>query len=121
MKTIKYLLFAFIAPFVLAGCSDDIKYTPGEGEDPDCYGVYFPSQEYATDNERDPAEPTTLPFTAKRKNYKDAITVPVEVTALRTASSLFRRSNSKQDRRRPNLPWVSPMPRSAKPTNVPSA
>lgn len=59
MKTIKYLLFAFIAPFVLAGCSDDIKYTPGEGEDPDCYGVYFPSQEYATDNERDPAEPTT--------------------------------------------------------------
>ena len=47
MKTIKYLLFAFIAPFVLAGCSDDIKYTPGEGEDPDCYGVYFPSQDKA--------------------------------------------------------------------------
>ena len=93
MKTIKYLLFAFIAPFVLAGCSDDIKYTPGEGEDPDCYGVYFPSQEYATDNERDPAEPTTLPFTAKRKNYKDAITVPVEVTG--TQDGIFTVSEIK--------------------------
>ena len=121
MKTIKYLLFAFIAPFVLAGCSDDIKYTPGEGEDPDCYGVYFPSQEYATDNERDPAEPTTLPFTAKRKNYKDAITVPVEVTGTQDGIFTVSESNSKQDRRRPNLPWISPMPRSARPTNVPSA
>lgn len=81
MKTIKYLLYALIATFVLAGCSDDIKYTPGENEDPNCYGVYFLSQEYAGDNELDPSEPTTLPFTAKRKNYKDAITVPIEVSS----------------------------------------
>lgn len=44
MKTIKYILYALTATFVLASCSDDIKYTPGEGEDTDCYGVYFPSQ-----------------------------------------------------------------------------
>ena len=47
MKTIKYILYALTATFVLASCSDDIKYTPGEGEDTDCYGVYFPSQENA--------------------------------------------------------------------------
>lgn len=81
MKTIKYILYAFIATFVLASCSDDIKYTPGEGDDPNSYGVYFLSQKHAGDNELDPAEPTTLSFTAMRKNYKDAITVPVEVSS----------------------------------------
>ena len=81
MKTIKYILYALTATFVLASCSDDIKYTPGEGEDTDCYGVYFPSQENAGDQELDPAEPTTLTFTAMRKNYNDAITVPVEVSS----------------------------------------
>ena len=55
MKTIKYILYALTATFVLASCSDDIKYTPGEGEDTDCYGVYFPSQENAGDQELDPA------------------------------------------------------------------
>ena len=35
MKTIKYILYALTATFVLASCSDDIKYTPGEGEDTD--------------------------------------------------------------------------------------
>ena len=93
MKTIKYLLYAFIATFVLAGCSDDIKYTPGEGEDTDCYGVYFPSQENAGDQELDPAEPTTLTFTAMRKNYNDAITVPVEVSS--TQDGLFTVSEIK--------------------------
>lgn len=81
MKTFKYLLFAFIAAFVGVGCSDDPTYTPGDGEDPNSYGVYFPKQENATDVELDPADPTVLEFTARRKNFKDAITVPVEVTS----------------------------------------
>lgn len=81
MKTIKYILYALIATFVLAGCSDDPTYTHGESEDPNCYGVYFPSQKYAGDNELDPAEPTVLPFTAMRKNYNDAITVPIEISS----------------------------------------
>ena len=93
MKTIKYILYALTATFVLASCSDDIKYTPGEGEDTDCYGVYFPSQENAGDQELDPAEPTTLTFTAMRKNYNDAITVPVEVSS--TQDGLFTVSEIK--------------------------
>lgn len=93
MKTIKYILYTLTATFVLASCSDDIKYTPGEGEDTDCYGVYFPSQENAGDQELDPAEPTTLTFTAMRKNYNDAITVPVEVSS--TQDGLFTVSEIK--------------------------
>lgn len=80
MKTIKYLLFAFMAAFVFSGCSDDPTYTPGEGEDPNSYGVYFPSQENAGTVELDPAAETELVFKVVRKNFNDEITVPVEVS-----------------------------------------
>lgn len=79
MKTIKYLLFAFAAAFVFAGCSDDPTYAPGEGEDPNSYGVYFPSQESTGNSEFDPADEVKLTFKAMRKNFNDAITVPVEI------------------------------------------
>lgn len=44
MKAIKYFLYALIATFVFAGCSDDPTYTRGESEADGCYGVYFPSR-----------------------------------------------------------------------------
>lgn len=80
MKKIKYFLFTLIATCVFAGCSDDPTYTRGESEAEGCYGVYFPSQDNADDLELDPADPTTLTFTAMRSNDTDAITVPVVVT-----------------------------------------
>lgn len=80
MKKIKYFLFTLIATCVFAGCSDDPTYTRGESEAEGCYGVYFPSQDNADDLELDPADPTTLTFTAMRTNDTDAITVPVVVT-----------------------------------------
>ena len=80
MKAIKYFLYALIATFVFAGCSDDPTYTRGESEADGCYGVYFPSQDNAADLELDPADPTVLTFTAMRTNDADAITVPVTVT-----------------------------------------
>ena len=49
MKAIKYFLYALIATFVFAGCSDDPTYTRGESEADGCYGVYFPSQDNAAD------------------------------------------------------------------------
>lgn len=80
MKAIKYFLYALIATFVFAGCSDDPTYTRGESEADGCYGVYFPSQDNAADLELDPADPTVLTFTAMRTNDADAITVPVTVS-----------------------------------------
>lgn len=91
MKTIKYILFAFLATFTLAGCSDDLTYVGGENEDPDCYGVYFPTQEQAGDIELDPADPMKITFTARRAKSEGAITVPVDVSGtddVFTASAL---------------------------------
>ncbi len=39
MKAIKYFLYALIATFVFAGCSDDPTYTRGESEADGCYVV----------------------------------------------------------------------------------
>lgn len=80
MKTIKYFVFAFLATFVLAGCTDDLTYDRGGNEDPNCYGVYFPSQA-DTDKELDPDDPTEAEFTIARTKDEDAITVPVVVSS----------------------------------------
>ena len=45
MKTLKSLLYVFLAAFLFVGCNDDENFNPGEPEDPDCYSVYFPTQE----------------------------------------------------------------------------
>lgn len=79
MKTLKNILYAFIAVFVLAGCDDSSDYLTGAPEDPDCYNVYFPAQDNATDLELDPAAETKLSFIARRTNSEGAITVPVSV------------------------------------------
>ena len=79
MKTLKNILYAFIAVFVLAGCDDDGDYLAGAPENPDCYNVYFPAQDNATDLELDPAAETKLSFIARRTNSEGAITVPVSV------------------------------------------
>ena len=42
VKTLKHILWAFLATAVWAGCSDDPTYTKGAEENPDNYGVYFP-------------------------------------------------------------------------------
>lgn len=93
MKTFRYLLFALLAAFVSAGCTDDLTYTPGEGDQPGTYGVYFPTQANATALDLDPADPTTKTYTIKRTNSKDEITVPVVVEA--TPENVFEVSEIK--------------------------
>ena len=57
MKAIKYFLYALIATFVFAGCSDDPTYTRGESEADGCYGVYFPSQDLSLIHISEPTRP----------------------------------------------------------------
>ena len=81
MKTLKSLLYALAATVLLAGCSDDETYTAGEQENPDCYGVYFPSQANIADLELDPADEPALSFTVRRTKSEGEITVPVTITS----------------------------------------
>lgn len=104
MKTFKYLWSAFIAVFVLAACTDDIDYTPGEGEDPNSYGVYFPSQDNSGDVELDPADDTVLEFKAMRRKTDDAIIVPVEVTS--SEEGLFQVSEIKFEKGQPETTFT---------------
>ena len=81
MKTLKSLLYVFLAAFLFVGCSDDENFNPGEPEDPDCYSVYFPTQENIGSKELDPAAPTEMMFTVRRLKSEGAIVVPVAVTS----------------------------------------
>lgn len=87
MKTLKYILWAFLAAFAAVGCSDDPTYTAGSEEDPDNYGVYFPTQTSPTEVELDPAEEPEITYKVRRTRYLDAITVPVEITT--SAEEIF--------------------------------
>ncbi len=80
MKTFKYIL-PFLLAFVLSvGCTDDVDYTKGTAEDPDCYGVYFPKkQSTRTDLEFEPGTQTEATYTVKRRNTVDPIVVPIVV------------------------------------------
>ena len=44
MKTIKHILLLTFAAFALTNCADEASYVPGEKENPDNFGVYFPEQ-----------------------------------------------------------------------------
>lgn len=72
---------AAIAVCAAAGCSDSQSYTAGDPENPDTYGVYFPSQTSTTTVEIDPGEKTEVTYTARRSSSLDAIVVPVNVTS----------------------------------------
>lgn len=87
MKTLKSLLYVFLAAFLFVGCNDDENFNPGEAEDPDCYSVYFPTQENIGSKELDPAAPTEITFTVRRLKSEGAIVVPVAVTS--SAADIF--------------------------------
>lgn len=81
MKTLKSLLYVFLASFLFVGCSDDKDFNAGGPEDPDCYNVYFPTQENIGSKELDPAAPTEMTFTVRRLKSEGAITVPVTINS----------------------------------------
>ncbi len=80
MKKIKHIMMmAALAAVSLTGCSEKASYTPGEAENPDNYGVYFPEQTTSTTLEIDPKAETKVTYTVCRKRTDDAIIVPVTI------------------------------------------
>lgn len=80
MKTFKKYLWTLLAAAVSVGCTDSPTYLTGQQDDPDNYGVYFPTQKISTTVEVDPADKAEVSFRVRRGKYLDAITVPVEIT-----------------------------------------
>ncbi|MDE5906889.1 MAG: hypothetical protein K2G66_04600, partial [Alistipes sp.] len=81
MKTFKIWLYALAAAAFFVGCSNDETYNAGELENPDCYGVYFPSQANIADMELDPADEPALSFIVRRTKSEGEITVPVTISS----------------------------------------
>lgn len=70
---------AMIVSLLAASCVREEMASVGEAGDPDCYGVYFPSQHGAGDKQIDPDDPRHFTFTVSRTRATDAITVPVRI------------------------------------------
>ncbi len=79
MKNIKHIMMAALVAVSLTGCSEKASYTPGNAENPDNYGVYFPEQTTSTTVEIDPKAETKVTYTVCRKRTDDAIIVPVTI------------------------------------------
>ena len=80
MNKAKYLLIAAVGlGLTLVSCNKE-EYVPGEADEKDCFGVYFPSGQGGTIS-LDPDEATELEFKAARAVEDGDITVPVTVTA----------------------------------------
>lgn len=80
MKTLKYLLWTFLATAFATACTDDPTYTPGAEEDPNTYGVYFPTQTSPTEVEISSSQEPEVTYKVCRTRSMEAITVPVVVT-----------------------------------------
>lgn len=63
----------------LVSCTEKEMHAPGELDDENCYGVYFPAQTGVGDLQIEPDDPTTLTFIARRTNPRGTINVPVKI------------------------------------------
>lgn len=66
---------------VMASCVEEHVFQPGELDNENCYGVYFPAQKGLGDIQIEPDDPTTLSFVVRRTNSRGKIHVPVTIKA----------------------------------------
>lgn len=66
---------------VLASCAQEEMHAPGELDNENCYGVYFPTQKGLGDLQIEPDDPTTLTFIVRRTNSRGEIRVPVSISS----------------------------------------
>ena len=70
---------AVLMSFMMTSCADELTAELGAPDDPDCYGIYFPSQEGTGDLQIGPDDAKSLVFKVKRLNTRGALTVPVTI------------------------------------------
>lgn len=75
-----YIMTAMLS-LVMASCVEEQVFQPGELDNENCYGVYFPAQKGLGDIQIEPDDPTTLSFVVRRTNSRGKIHVPVTIKA----------------------------------------
>lgn len=83
MRNNRYILclMTTLMSLVALSCAPEEVALSGEYDDPDCYGVYFPSQNGTGDIQIDPEDPRHFTFKVNRKKTDGAISVPVKIVS----------------------------------------
>ena len=79
-RNLIYIMTALLS-MVLASCAQEEMHAPGELDNENCYGVYFPTQKGLGDLQIEPDDPTTLKFIVRRTNSRGEIRVPVSISS----------------------------------------
>lgn len=81
MRNIYDILIVPALILLAAGCAPDVKYTAGEKENPDTYGVYFPLQDNSLAVELAPQQETTVTYKVRRMRTEGTINVPYNLVS----------------------------------------
>lgn len=79
MKRYFIYMMTAVLSMMMVSCAEEEAHAPGELDDENCYGVYFPSQTGLGDLQIEPDDPTTLTFIARRTNQRGTVHVPVRI------------------------------------------
>lgn len=66
---------------VMFSCAQEEMHAPGELDNENCYGVYFPAQKGLGNIQIEPDDPTTMKFIVRRVNSRGEIRVPVSISS----------------------------------------
>lgn len=64
---------------LMSSCTEEISPAAGTPDNPDCFGVYFPTQTGTGDLQIGPDDPKSIIFTVRRTNTRGELTVPVAI------------------------------------------
>ena len=82
MKKINKILLciqALMMSLLMTSCVEEMTAELGTPDNPDCFGVYFPTQEGTGDLQIGPDDSKTLKFKVRRTNTRGSVSVPVTI------------------------------------------
>lgn len=79
-RSLIYMMTALLS-MVMFSCAQEEMHAPGELDNENCYGVYFPAQKGLGDIQIEPDDPTTMKFIVRRVNSRGEIRVPVSISS----------------------------------------
>lgn len=79
-RSLIYIMTALLS-MVMFSCAQEEMHAPGELDNENCYGVYFPAQKGLGNIQIEPDDPTTMKFIVRRTNSRGEIRVPVSISS----------------------------------------